>query len=190
MTILHSLVPEYDHHEVHELTVAAPPEVVYAAVREVTTAEIRLLRPLMFLRMLPARLRGRRPGIAGSARVIDAFLEAGFTLLGERPGTEIALGAIGRFWSIGGNMPVAGIDTPERFAAFDEPGYAKAALDVRVVPHSRGARVITETRVRSTSPDARRRFGRYWGAIRWGSGAIRRSLLHAIRRRALRDSRR
>jgi hypothetical protein len=46
--------------------------------------------------------------------------------------------------------------------------------------------VVTETRVAGTSPEATRALLRYWVAIRLGSGAIRRSWLAAIRRRAAR----
>jgi hypothetical protein len=183
VTILNELLPEFDVQEVHELAVPAPPAAVYVAARDVTVGEIRLLAPLMLLRMLPARLHRRPLAIDRRSRAIDAFLAAGFVLLGERS-HEIALGAIGRFWSISGNAPIPDIETPERFAVFEEQGYAKAALELRVLPDPRGARIVTETRVWSTSPGARRSFGRYWLLIRWPSGAIRRSWLHAIRERA------
>lgn len=48
-------------------------------------------------------------------------------------------------------------------------------------PERGGSRVITETRVRGTSPEATRAFLRYWRVIRLGSG----SWLAAIRRRAV-----
>jgi hypothetical protein len=118
-------------------------------------------------------------------RVLDAFLDVGFVLLGERPSAEIAVGAVGRFWRLAGNEPVA-VATSEDFVAFTEPGYAKAAIAFLVRPERGGSRVVTETRVVGTSPDATRAFLRYWRAIRLGSGAIRRSWLAAIRRRAVR----
>jgi hypothetical protein len=55
-----------------------------------------------------------------------------------------------------------------------------------VVPERGGCRVVTETRIVGTSPEATRAFLRYWRVIRPGSGAIRRSWLAAIRRRAVR----
>jgi hypothetical protein len=77
-------------------------------------------------------------------------------------------------------------DAKRTFLSFDEPGYAKAAISFLVRPERGGSRVITETRVVGTSPDATRALLRYWRAIRPGSGAIRRSWLAAIRRRAVR----
>jgi hypothetical protein len=74
----------------------------------------------------------------------------------------------------------------EEFVSFAEPGYAKAAMAFLVVPERGGSRVVTETRIAGTSPEATRAFLRYWRATRPGSGAIRRSWLAAIRRRAVR----
>jgi hypothetical protein len=184
-SVLEAAMPSYDVHEVHELIVRAPIDVVYEAARGVTVGEIRLLGPLMFLRMLPARLRGRPVALGATSRVIDVFRDAGFALLGETPGREIALGAIGRFWSISGNNPIAGIETAEQFASFETPGYAKAALNIVLADAGANTRVVTETRVVSTSADAKKSFGRYWLLIRLPSGAIRRSWLEAIKRRAM-----
>jgi hypothetical protein len=78
------------------------------------------------------------------------------------------------------------VRTREEYLSFDEPGYAKAAISFLVFPERGGSRVITETRVAGTSPDATRAMLRYWRAIRLGSGAIRRSWLAGIRRRAVR----
>ena len=47
-----------------------------------------------------------------------------------------------------------------------------------------GASLITETRVMTTDPASRRRFGRYWRVIRPGSAAVRRSWLAAAKPRA------
>jgi hypothetical protein len=189
-SLLAEAVPRFDANEVHQLWIAAPPEIVFAAVKEVTVREVRLLLPLMAVRGVPRLLtRRRRFRPSPSARVFDTFLEVGFVLLGERPGTEIAVGAIGRFWRLAGNEPLP-VGTRESFVAFAEPGYAKAALGFVVRPEGGGSRVVTETRVAGTSPDATRAFRRYWLAIRLGSGAIRRSWLAAIRRRAVTAGRR
>lgn len=125
-SLLAELLPRFDASEVHDVWVPAPPEVVFAAVSEVTVGEVRLLQPLMALRGLP-RLLARRPGfpLVRSTPVFDELLRFGFVLLGERPGAEIAVGAIGRFWRLAGNEPVA-VRTRENFVAFAEPGYAKA----------------------------------------------------------------
>ena len=76
----------------------------------------------------------------------------------------------------------------EAFLAFAVPGYAKAVVAFLVRPERGGSRIITETRMAGTSPEATRSLLRYWCAIRLGSGVIRRSWLAAIRRRAMRAS--
>jgi hypothetical protein len=184
-SLLEEVLPRFDANEVHGVWVAAPPDVVFAAVRQVTAREVRVLRPLEALRALPGLL-ARRPVFrpSPSARVLDQFT-TGVVPLGDRAGAEIVAGAIGRFWRLVGSETVE-VRTREDFLSFDEPGYAKAAISFLVRPERGGSRVITETRVVGTSPDATRALLRYWRAIRLGSGAIRRSWLAAIRRRAVR----
>jgi hypothetical protein len=48
------------------------------------------------------------------------------------------------------------------FAAFDRPGFSKAALDYTVVPYGTRSILTTETRVVLTDDAARARFRRYW----------------------------
>ena len=182
-SLLDELLPRFDTSEVHEVWIAAQPTVVFAAVKQVTVREVRILTPLEALRGLPSLLTGRpafRP--TRSAPVLDAFT-VGVVPLGERPGAEIAAGAIGRFWRVAGNEPAA-VRTREDFLSFADPGYAKAVIAFLVRPERGGSRLITETRVAGTSPEATQAMLRYWRVIRLGSGAIRRSWLAAIRRRA------
>jgi hypothetical protein len=184
-SLLDEVLPHFDASEVHDVWIDAPPNVVFSAVKQVTVGEVRLVPPLEALRALPGLLARRlafRPN--STARMLDQFT-TGVVPLGERAGTEIAAGAIGRFWRLLGNEP-AELVTREDFLSFDEPGYAKAAISFLVRPDRGGSRVITETRVVGTSPEATRALLRYWRAIRLGSGAIRRSWLAAIRRRASR----
>jgi hypothetical protein len=183
-SLLDEVLPSYDVNEIHSTRVGASPEAALAAVKSVTAKEIRLLGPLMAIRMLPSRLRhGPRLDRATDAPVLDQFLHAGFVVLGERPASELVVGAVGRFWSLGGNAPLKTIRAREDFVAFAEPGHAKAAMNFLVVPDEGGTRIVTETRVAGTSAEATKSFRRYWRVIRLGSGAIRRSWLAAIRRR-------
>ena len=182
-SLLDEVLPRCDASEVHSIWIAAQPNMVFAAVKQVTVREVRLLTPLEALRGLPILLT-RRPAFrpARSAPVIDAFT-VGVVPLGERPGAEIAAGAVGRFWRLAGNEPAA-VRTREDFLSFADPGYAKAVIAFLVRPERGGSRLITETRVAGTSPEGTQAMLRYWRLIRLGSGAIRRSWLAAIRRRA------
>jgi hypothetical protein len=183
--LLDELLPRFDAREVHDLWIPVQPEVVFAAVKHVTVQEVRLLRPLEALRGLPALLTGRRGFLpVGSAPALEVFT-ARVVPLGERDGEEIAAGVIGRFWRLV-HTELVTVRTREEFLSFAEPEYAKAAIAFGVRPERGGSRVITETRVLGTSAEATRAFLRYWRVIRPGSGAIRRSWLAAIRRRAIR----
>jgi len=71
------------------------------------------------------------------------------------------------------------------FAAFSTPGTAKAAMDFRLEPLAGGrTRLSTETRILCADDAARRSFGRYWLAVRAGSGLIRREILARVKRAA------
>ena len=63
------------------------------------------------------------------APMLTRMLEAGFVDLGTEPGSEVVVGAVGRFWSPSGNLPVRTIRTREDFKGFAQPGYSKAAMN-------------------------------------------------------------
>ena len=175
--LLVEVMPDYDVHEVHALWVPTAPDAAYQAVNAVSAREVRLFGPLMWLRRFGRSSRAFDP----DAPLLGEMLKNGFMRVGERPGEELVVGAIGRFWSPLGNKPRRVDD----FAGFAEPGYAKAALNFSVRPEGDGSRITTETRIAGTDAAAARKFRRYWLLIRPGSGAIRRSWLKAIRRRLL-----
>jgi hypothetical protein len=184
LRLIDEALPRFDVREIHEIQVHAALDVVYAAIKSVTARDVRLLTPLEVLRVLPGLLVRRRPfRPTSSAPLIEEFT-VGVVPLGERAGKEIVAGAIGRYWLLWGNQPAL-IRTREEFLAFSEPGYTKAVVAFSVCAESTGCRVTTETRVAGTSPEATRAFRRYWLLIRPASGAIRRSWLAAIRRRAV-----
>lgn len=154
----------------HEVRVNAPPERVWAAIDALDPGSSPVVRALMALRSLPARL-GRRAAGAPGLR---------FVPLDEAPGDERVMGLVGRFWTPSGGLLRV---EPAGFAAFDSPGYAVAAWNVTV----RGdgpVRLATETRVRCTDAAARRRFRVYWALVGSFSGLIRREMLRAVRRAA------
>ena len=183
-SLLDDVMPRYDVSAAHSIWVSASTEDAYRALKAVTPKEVRLLGPLMAIRALPHLVRrASAPRLDQPTPLLEQFLLNGFLLMGERPGSEIVLGAIGRFWSLVGNAPLQTVQTHEDFLAFDEPGYCKTAMNLRVWPEDSGSRILTETRVAGTSAKATRLFGRYWFAVKLGSAAIRRSWLSAIRRR-------
>jgi hypothetical protein len=179
--MLDEFLPHYDVREAHSVKIAAEPEVVLLALRELTPREVPLFVVLMTLRAGP-----RARHLSTRRRVLDQFERAGFVSLRDRP-DGLAFGSVGRYWQLSGS--VRRIE-PAEFRDFAEPGYAKGAFDFRLEPHDGDTMLTTETRVLATDDAARRSFLRYWRLIHPGSAAIRVVWLRAIRRRAERHSRR
>jgi hypothetical protein len=174
MTVLDELVPRHDFSERHSRLIEAPPEEIWDAIHDVTLGEMPAVRLLFALRFMPSR--AREP-------MLDQMLGAGFARLDVHPGREIVFGVAAQMWKPNGE--VAEIRDGAEFDAFDRPGFAKAAMNFRLVSEGERTRLETETRVVTTDPAARRGFRRYWFFIRLGSGLIRRLWLLAIARRAM-----
>jgi hypothetical protein len=160
-------LPSWDARERHTRRVAAPGGDVYDAVRKLDLSRSRWVRILFRLRGLPE-----------SALTLNGLLRLGFVELGQRPGRELLLGLVGRFWTLTGEIREV---SPEEFRSFDRPGFAKAAWNFTVSPDGgRAATLATETRVRCLDPASRRKFGLYWTVVRPFSGWIRREALRAV----------
>lgn len=181
--VAHGLIDEFmpacDVSEQHETRVRAPIERVYDALRTTDLGGSPIVRLLLRLRSLPAIFT--TGGHKGNPTLdLDAIMRGGFVLLGEHPPHEIALGLIGRFWTLSGSRCRVNV---AEFAAFKVPGYAKAVWNFSLVEESAEVtRLGTETRVLCLDDASRRRFLMYWAFIAPFSGLIRREALRLIRR--------
>jgi len=187
--LLDNFLPVYDFGEVHVIVVHAPPGRIFRAIKEFTPAEIPLLRTLLQIRSLPARLAGKGGvRLAGGHSLFEQFLNAGFVLLAEEMDRELVVGRIGQFWKMWGGLFPKIADTGE-FLAFDRPGYAKAAVNFYVHKSSDDGcvTVSTETHIFVPDPITRKKFAAYWRMIYPGSAFIRRMWLRAIKRRVEQD---
>lgn len=179
--LIDEFMPVYDVNEYHETTVRARIEKVYDALRTADLGGSPVIRLLLRLRALPAILTtgGHKRNLKLN---LDAIMKGGFVLLGENPPNEIALGLIGRFWTLSGSRCRV---SAHEFTAFDMPGYAKAVWNFSLVEESAEVtRLATETRVRCLDDASRRRFRLYWALIAPFSGLIRREALRMIRKRS------
>jgi hypothetical protein len=192
---LDRIVPTWQFDERHETTIRATPEAVARAVRAVTAREIRLFRLLTWLRSprLPGRAEPSILAPPADEPIVAVALRSGFMPLAEAP-DEVVLGTLVLVPDEMRRLPPAELArrraalTPERFAALDAPGYAKAVMNFRWVDRGDGTtRLTTETRIFATDAGARRRFAVYWRIIYPGSSAIRYAWLAAIRARAERS---
>jgi hypothetical protein len=174
-TLIDEVLPDVDYRSRHARQVRAPAEDVAQALDQYVVG-----RDSSHLVRLLIRLRGLR---IPSGSVRDVLKRSGFTALAERPGEEIVAGTFGRFWTL---REQANMEAPldlEDFQTFARPGWAKAAMAIRIEPGDDGSStLVTETRVLCMDERARRLFAPYWAFIRVFSGWIRRDLLSGIAR--------
>ncbi len=179
--LIDELLPAYDVSDSVATAVGADAATTWEALLETDLIEVGRRKPLVgalgALRMLPELaadlLHGERPaGAPDRMTLLETAAaptgEGGWVLLGERPGQELALGLVGRFW-----RPVieyAAVPV-EEFAAFDEPGWAKTVYALSVRPLGAAETLLEGTmRTATTDEHARRWFNRYW-TLGVGSGA-------------------
>ena len=177
-SLIDEFMPEFDVSEYHETSVLAPIETVFAALRTTDLSGSPIIRLLIRLRALSTS--SKTGGSSGRQKLdLATILKAGFVLLGENHPNEIALGLVGRFWTLSGARCRV---RPEEFVAFNQPGYAKAVWNFSLVEKTAGiTRLATETRVSCLDHTSRQRFRVYWALIAPFSGLIRREALRLIR---------
>ncbi|WP_029704954.1 hypothetical protein [Arthrobacter sp. TB 26] len=188
--LLDQFLPEYDLSIVHADVFRAPPAECYEAAREMDLFRAPLARALLGLRALPQRVaetvrgRGRTPGAAAARGTfrLKEMVNLGWILLGEAPGAEMVLGQVSRPWkSVAASADVP--TTPQQFAGFSQPGYARIAVGLRIDPYGAGSSIVTvETRVAIRDEKSRRRFRRYWALVGPFSSLIRRMALRQLAR--------
>jgi hypothetical protein len=177
-----AFLPIYDVSDAVATVAEADRETAWRALLDVDLLKLGRETPVVgmlgALRMLPEvvghLLHGERPPKPPqSMRLRDLpsipMYEGGWILLGERPGTEIALGLVGKFW-----RPViefARITSADEFREFDETGYAKTVYDLSVREVGANRTLLSGLmRTATTDEHARRWFRRYW-TFGVGSGA-------------------
>jgi hypothetical protein len=181
-TKLDEWMPAWQFDEEHSIHIDAPPEKVFAAIREVRADEI------LFFRTLIAIRRCGEPGPESimnapeNKPLLDVATQSTFIYLADEPPREIVVGTV--------VVAPRGIHasaklTPEIFHKQLPLGVALATMSFLVTPNDHGGSTITSvTRVYANSPSTVRRFAIYWRIIHPGSDIIRRSWLRAIKRRA------
>ncbi|MFD8496059.1 hypothetical protein [Amycolatopsis sp. NPDC059657] len=177
-------VPHPDLGLREHLIVAAPPEAVYEAVGLLRPDDLDspLLHLLVWARDLPGKLRDGRP----FATFDEILVGRQWTLLGEHPGEEIALGAAGRFWTPYVEWHEV---TPDEFATYSRPRSGTIALSFAVRPHGDASSLVTfETRVAVTDAPSRRQASWYWHLVKPAAHIAARAMLRAIRDRSLKRS--
>ena len=166
--LIDEFLPQFDFAEHHGISINAPAESVYVAIRILDLSNSKVIRGLFRLRGLPA-----------SSLSLEGLLRMGFVVLGENPSQELLLGVVGKFWTRRADLQRL---DPGDFREFDRAGYAKAAWNFAIAQPSQGmTRLTTETRIHCTDPKSRLRFRLYWSVIGPFSAWIRRESLRALK---------
>jgi hypothetical protein len=181
--LLDRFMPDYEIRERHELRVAAPAEMTYAAACNLDLNASPVVRAIFAGRALimgAKPSRDERPG-----PLLEKAQAMGWGMLTEVPGRKAVFGAFTQPWRA--DVAFHRVE-PDEFAAFDQPGYAKIVWTLEAEPVEQESSIArTETRVATTDPESRERFRRYWAAVSPGVLMIRHQLLRAVRREAERS---
>jgi hypothetical protein len=168
--LIDEFLPRYDVNAHYQVDVHAPVSEVYSVARYLDMRNSKIVCRLYRLRGLP------QDGLT-----LDGMLKWGFVLLADKPSEEVAFGLIGRFWT---PSPQFQRITPDAFITFDQPGFAKAVVNIAFTVQGDGSvRVTTETRVHCLDHSSRRCFRLYWLLISPFSGIIRKEWLRLIKQR-------
>ena len=176
----------FDVTQVCETTVRALPSEVYQAMLG-TDLRDPVVNALFALREMPLRISRRlhrEPAPPAASAVTFGDIATGpiWVRLAEEPGVELVVGSIGRFWRKDyGWRPVPA----DQFIAFQEPGFAKIALSLAVLPSTADLTILRyEARTATTDAEARRTFRRYWRLIRPGVVLVMQRALRRIKQQA------
>ena len=138
-------------------------------------SELPLGWTLEALRLLPARLSGRRQQpLAGRSFLEVTPIPVPFS---DRPDVVISSG-LSQAWRLLGGL------TPPQLGRGGFAGLVAVGMEFRLEPTPLGTPLRTETRVLATDPETRRSFATYWFFTRPSSGAIRREVLRTVAHRA------
>ncbi|MER7519609.1 hypothetical protein [Streptomyces sp. NPDC126499] len=171
----------------YQTVVPAPVETVWAAWRKMEQPGGEGWGPVVRALFAVRGRLGRWKNGRKEPAMTEDDLRSGFLLLAEDPPHEIVRGIVGQWWTMAAATSRPDVTDAREFAAFEEPGYAKATFSMRFTPDpaTGGTRVVTETRVLCLDETARRAMGRYWRLISPFSGLVRLLMLRRLRQRAL-----
>jgi hypothetical protein len=177
---LDEVVPDPHYRMCHSRTVSAPSAAVWDELCQVTMSALPLGYALEGVRLLPARLVGRKHRRLADRTFFDVTPIP--VLFSERPRVVISAG-LSQAWRLLGGLPPPRLDAAA-LRAWSQPGWIKVAMEFCLEPTPAGTVLSTETRILATDPRTRRSFAAYWFLIRASSAAIRREVLRVVARRA------
>ena len=178
--LLDRFMPKYEVVERHQIHIAAPADITFAAACEMDLMQSPIIRAIFRTREL---VLGSEPDTAAHPRGVLAFTKSlGWNVLMEAPGREIVMGTVTQPWNP--NVVFRRL-TPDQFVAFNESDYVKIAWTLRADATAPNESIFRhETRVQTTDAIARIKFRRYWAFFSPGINLIRWLILEPLRRDA------
>jgi hypothetical protein len=166
------------------IVVKAPPEAIFQALGEVTLRDMKVAWILGELRYLPSRLAGHIPAATSRRPFLSTITEGGTLILRDDAPREVITGSAAQLHRV--HQAPRRFANREAFEAFDDPDHEKLVMSVRVASTGRPGEnwLILEHATRALSPQAERKFSRYWRVIKPTGAFVTRQLLQAVRRRA------
>jgi len=150
MQTLDDVLPAPHFSERHGRSIAAPPAAVWAALQDIRLGDLALSRALMGIRLLPARLAGKKEA---DRMVSGRILEDGpVPVLAADPDRAVLAGGVMQPWKITGGEEPPELDAAA-LQAFAEPGWVKVGLDFVLEPSGSGTRLTTDPRNRDGLQD-------------------------------------
>lgn len=186
--LIDDYLPDFDVTQRRHTVVDASPEETYVAAVHADLMETGLfVRLLNELRILPSRIASfldgtAQPKMPAMLTIEDIADQSEYVVLGDNPGREYLLGAIGKFWK----PEIEWISfEPATFQAFNEPGYAKLAIDLSMRPYGTNRTLLSyEARTATTNRISRWLFRLYWEFIGPFAGYLMQQVLERIRQDA------
>lgn len=175
--LLDRYMPAFVVAERHDVRVAAPADVTYAAALALDLRRSGLVQAIFRAR---ERMLGAHDAAPERPRAfLEELRDIGWGVLEEEPGRVLVMGAITQPWLA--DVTFRSLP-PAAFAAFSEPGCVKIVWTFVVEPRGPSASILrTETRVATTDTGAHRRFRRYWMVFSAGIILIRHRALSLIK---------
>lgn len=179
--------PQYEVMQTRSLIVAAPVDRAYHALRALDFTEVGggIVDAAFRVRELPERWHNRHhkmPRVPTRLTFDDLVAGSEWVILGERPGAEIAAGAVGKFWK-----PVIEWREiePGEFVSFTEQGYGKIVFSLSALPYGDTRSLMTyDIRVVTNDRASRGKFRAYWAVVSPFVGAVQNATLRLAARHA------
>lgn len=179
--IIDRCLPDFDARIVEHVLVDAEHGATWDALCDLDLMRVHtpLLDAAFWVRGLPARLRHVDVPPPATLRLGDPGAPLpGWVSLGLVPRHEIALGAVGRFWTPSIEWKDV---SAEAFPTYGEPGWGRIAVSFSLRGYG-DRRTLASYECRTAVPDAesRKAFLRYWTLIRPFVGHIMRATLQSL----------